>query len=103
MKRLLVFAAAWLLASCESTNYAPPPVTPQMAKFGGKQPIELATLRQGRVLFVSRCIECHTLPAVSTHTASDWPRLVDEMAGRANLKPAERNALLSYVLAAREL
>lgn len=100
MKKLILFAGC-LLIGCESTSHAPPPVTSQMAKVGTKQHVDLAELRDGRRLFVSRCIECHTLPAVTSHTASEWPRLIDEMAGRANLKPAERNVLLAYILAAR--
>jgi len=100
MKKLTLFAGC-LLIGCESTSHAPPPVTSQMTKVGTKQHVDLAALRDGRRLFVSRCIECHTLPAVTSHTASEWPRLIDEMAGRANLKPTERNAVLAYILAAR--
>jgi len=57
------------------------------------------TLREGRSLFISRCIECHTLPMASRFTESDWPCIVHEMGGRAKLKPAERNAVLAYILA----
>jgi hypothetical protein len=113
MKTSLIFLALiCLLASCESTNYAPPPVTSQMAIVGARQHvrhgtnpsdwrIDLVTLRKGRALFVSRCIECHTLPVVVQHSAAQWPGLIDEMADRANLKPAERKAVLAYILAAR--
>jgi hypothetical protein len=98
-----------LLLGCESARYAPPPVTAQMAKTGdvrhGTNPsdwrIDLAKLREGRTLFVSRCIECHALPSVAQHTAAQWPRLIDEMADRANLNTSERNALVAYIVAAR--
>ena len=100
MRNLILFAVC-LLVGCESTSYTPPPVTSQMAKVGANQHVDLATLREGRILFVSRCIECHTLPAVTSHTAAEWPRLIDEMAGRANLKPADRSVVLAYILAAR--
>jgi mono/diheme cytochrome c family protein len=115
MKTLLIFLALiCLLVSCESTNYAPPPVTSQMAIVGARQHvrqgtnpsdwrIDLVTLRKGRALFASRCIECHTLPAVAQHSAAQWPGLIDEMADRANLKPAERKAVLAYILAARQM
>jgi mono/diheme cytochrome c family protein len=92
-----------VLVGCQSTSHLPPPVTPQMAvRAGPKQHVALTTLREGRTLFVSRCIECHTLPSVAEHAAAQWPRLIDEMAGRANLKPAERNAVLAYILAAQK-
>jgi mono/diheme cytochrome c family protein len=87
-----------LLAACESTGFAPPPVTPQMAKTGRRE-VSLATLQQGRKLFVSRCIECHTLPPVSSRTAMKWPGAVDRMSARARLQPAERDALFAYLQA----
>jgi hypothetical protein len=93
----------FFFAGCESTNDVPPPVTVRLAaRIGHGQRVDVATLQQGRSLFVSRCIECHTLPRVSEHSASDWPRLIDEMADRANLKPTERNAVVAYILAARQ-
>ena len=100
-RRSLFAALLCLLAGCESIGNQPPPVTAEFAKVGARQHVDLATLREGRALFVSRCIECHTLPAVTKHTAAEWPALIDEMAGRANLKPAERVAVLAYILAAR--
>jgi mono/diheme cytochrome c family protein len=90
------------LADCQSTSFVPPPVTPQMASAVKKrQQVDLVTLQAGRTLFVSRCIECHTLPVVSRYDAVAWPWLVDDMAARASLKPAEREALVAYILAAR--
>ena len=99
----LFAALLCLLTSCESTGNPPPPVAAEFAKVGARQHVDLAMLGEGRVLFVSRCIECHTLPAVGKHTAAEWPALIDEMAGRANLKPEQRGAVLAYILAAREL
>jgi mono/diheme cytochrome c family protein len=105
MKRLSIFAVALVclvdLISCESTDYAPPPVTSQMARVGSGEHVDLARLHDGRALFASRCIECHTLPPVSRYSVGEWPRLVDKMSGRANLKPGERDALVAYLRAAR--
>jgi mono/diheme cytochrome c family protein len=77
------------------------PVTPAVVRAGAAQHHNERTLREGRALFVSRCIECHTLPAVQKYTAAAWPHLVDKMAKRADLKPTERDAIVAYVLAAR--
>jgi mono/diheme cytochrome c family protein len=74
-----------------------------MAKAGAKPHADLAVLREGRRLFVSRCIECHTLPPYWHYRARDWPEIVDSMAHRASLKKAERDAVVAYLLAAREL
>ncbi len=113
------------LASCESTNYVPP-VTTQMASADSRRrdidpstystdaqgrpslpprrasTTSLAKLRQGRTLFVDRCIECHTLPALWHYTPKDWIEIVNDMAHRASLKPAERDAVIAYILAVRE-
>jgi len=103
LKHLSIFAAIVCIAnvnSCQTISFAPPPrVTPELAQAGGRQHVDLATLSEGRSLFVSRCIECHTLPMISRFTESDWPCIVHEMGGRAKLKPAERDAVLAYILA----
>src|SRR5205809_7619472 len=103
-KRLAILAVAIIclvdLGSCGAKSFAPPQVTEELARAGERQHVDLATLHEGRALFASRCIECHTLPAISQHSATEWPRLIDEMAGRASMKSAERDAVLAYILAA---
>ena len=76
-------------------------MTHEVVRAGARAHINEQTLREGRALFVSRCIECHTLPVVSRYDPVAWPWLVDDMAGRASLKPAERDALVAYLLAVR--
>jgi hypothetical protein len=101
MKKASIFVVlACLLVSCESTNYAPP-VTLQMATARKGQHVDLAILREGRTLFVHRCIECHTLPMLWRYSTEDWPDIVDSMSRRASLKPAERDAIVAYILAVR--
>ena len=112
------------LASCESTNHVPPVTTQMASAHSRRQDIDpsthstdaqgrpslpprrasttsLAKLRQGRTLFVHRCIECHTLPALWHYTPKDWEQIVNDMAHRASLKPAERDAVIAYILAVR--
>jgi len=91
----LSFALA--LMSCQSLDYAPL-VTSQMSAV---KTVDPATLRQGRTLFVHRCIECHTLPPLWHYRKEDWPKIVNSMSHRASLSPAERNAIISYILAVR--
>ena len=101
MKEVLIFVVlACLLLSCEAINYVPP-VTSQMASPRKGQHVDLAMLREGRTLFVHRCIECHTLPVLWRYSAEDWPNIVDSMSHRASLKPAEREAIVAYILAVR--
>jgi hypothetical protein len=89
-------------AGCETTNYLPP-VTPQMATATAKkgQHADLTKLNEGRTLFVHRCIECHTLPAIWHYATTDWSEIVNSMSHRASLRPAERDAVIAYILAVR--
>ena len=89
------------LASCESTNYVPPVTAKMTSANWQRQDVDLTKLREGRTLFVHRCIECHTLPALWHYTPKDWEQIVNDMARRASLKPAERDAVIAYILAVR--
>ena len=101
MKKILILVAviAGLLA-CESVNYVPP-VTQQMAAAKKGRRVNVTTLREGRTLLVHRCIECHTLPPLWHYRIEDWPEIVDSMSHRASLKPAERDAVVAYIIAVR--
>jgi hypothetical protein len=100
MKMSILFVLACVLASCQLTNYVPP-VTSQMATARKGQSVNLAMLHEGRTLFAHRCIECHTLPVVWRYSSKDWPDIVDSMSKRASLKPAEREAIIAYIIAVR--
>ena len=88
------------LVSCQSLNYTPP-VTPPVSAVKTEQHVDPATLREGRTLFVHRCIECHTLPPLWHYRKEEWPEIVNSMSHRASLSPVERNAIISYILAVR--
>ena len=101
MKILLsVLVVVACLVACESINNAPP-VSPQMAAAIKGRPVNVALLQKGRTLLVHRCIECHTLPPLWHYNTEDWPAIVDSMSHRASLKPAERDAIVAYILAVR--
>jgi hypothetical protein len=101
MKKILVLlGVVACLMACESINYAPP-VTPQMAAATGERAVNVVLLQKGRTLLVHRCIECHTLPPLWHYKTADWPEIVDSMAHRASLKPADRDAVVAYILAVR--
>jgi hypothetical protein len=96
---MLSIVVACLLA-CESVNYVPP-VNPQMAAATKGQRVDVTTLREGRTLLVHRCIDCHTLPPLWHYAVEDWPNIINTMAHRASLKPAERDAIVAYIVAVR--
>jgi hypothetical protein len=101
MKKVSIFLVlTCLLLGCGLTNYIPS-VTSQMATTRKGQHVDLAILREGRTLFAHRCIECHTLPVLWHYSTQDWPEIVNSMSHRASLKPAEREAIVAYILAVR--
>jgi hypothetical protein len=102
MRALLSLATALLFCGCEAAPYYLPPLpTAEMARRQTDVDVDLALLQKGRVLFAHRCIQCHTLPSVWYYRTQDWPLIVNSMAHPANLKPAERDAIVAYVLAVR--
>jgi len=94
---LAMSVAFVFLISCETSNYAPRVTSTSAAK----RNVDLPTLERGRNLFVRRCIECHTLPPIWKYSREDWPKIVNDMSNRASLRPAERDAVIAYILAAR--
>ena len=105
MRRLSIFPVVSLglalLGGCQ-TSPSPAPFTAAVIRAGATNHTDEDTLRAGRTLFVSRCIECHTLPVASRHSAATWPDVVEWMAKRADLKPAEREAIVAYIVAVRK-
>ncbi len=100
MKIVLAFALC-ALAGCE-TDYTPPVVKAQPQTRNRKaKPVDVVQLQEGRRLYGYRCIECHTLPPIWHYSDNEWPKIVDSMAHRAALKPAERDAIVAYIIAAR--
>jgi hypothetical protein len=96
----IIALLVWQLLGCKSTDYVPP-VTPQMTSTRKGQQVDFATLREGRTLFAHHCIECHTLPIVWYYRIEDWPEIVNSMSHRASLKPPERDAIITYIIAVR--
>ena len=90
------------MAGCQTSSFAPAHVDSALIRAGRAHHADEKMLATGRELFTSRCIDCHTLPSIPRHPASAWPALVDKMAKRADLKPAERDAIVAYIVAVRE-
>jgi cytochrome c1 len=87
------------IVSC--ANFAPPPeVSPALIANARPDHVDAEQLQNGRRLFVSRCLECHTLPPVAKYSRNEWPHLVNRMSGRANLSAGEQAAIVAYLRAA---
>jgi hypothetical protein len=90
---------ALFIVSC--ANFASPPeVSPALIANARPDRANAKELATGRNLFVSRCLECHTLPRVTKYNREQWPQLVSRMSSRANLSASEQNAIVAYLRAA---
>ena len=92
-----------ILPGCALDRFTPPPVSPELMAHARSDRADGETLSHGRALFVSRCLECHTLPSAAKHSPGEWPHLVSRMAARANLSPSEETAITAYLRAASSM
>jgi mono/diheme cytochrome c family protein len=87
------------IVSC--ANLAPPPeVSPALISNARPDHVDAEQLQNGHRLFVSRCLECHTLPPVTKYSRDEWPYLVSRMSNRANLSGSDQSAIIAYLRAA---
>ena len=94
----VVLATTALAAACAAAlrHSTPADVTLVSPKWPGTT---VDDLERGRRLYVRRCSGCHTLILPSAHAPDDWPVLVDAMAEKARLKPAEREDVVRFLTA----
>jgi mono/diheme cytochrome c family protein len=96
---MLVLVLMLVLPGCAS--FAPPPeVSPALIDNARSDHADTKELAIGRNLFVTRCLECHTLPSVTKYSRNEWPHLVTRMSSRANLSASEQSAIVVYLRAA---
>ncbi len=90
---LALAPVALVLLGCASAQLVAPDV--------GATAANRETLVHGRKLFVAKCGGCHPLHAPSSLSDAEWLQVLDEkeMAAKAKLKPADREAVLAYVTA----
>jgi mono/diheme cytochrome c family protein len=58
-------------------------------------------LERGRQLFLENCNSCHSYPDRAAYTEAEWPGIARRMGGKADLKEAEIEFLVHFILANR--
>jgi mono/diheme cytochrome c family protein len=105
VKRAFLFALAGaatiFFLGCQAAMVNPAPLDADVIRRGSRMRVSETTLREGRRLFTSRCIECHTLPVAWHYADAEWPRLVHDMSRRSSLKDNEEQAIVAYIRAIR--
>lgn len=90
--------AALVFAGCATTSK--PPVPDEAMASAGK--VDLATLERGHGVYMSQCTRCHEAKMPSEISGEDWHIVVPGMAWNASISKADEEAVLAYILAARE-
>jgi mono/diheme cytochrome c family protein len=104
MRLLFLFFSVCLLllAGCAGGSNAAFPTAQEIVSKGGAELTDTAALQRGRQIFASRCTECHVARPIDKYSVAEWHHFIGTMAPRAGLKPAERAALESYIITARQ-
>ncbi len=103
---LLLAGAVMLTMGCQPRGNAHlPETTPAMAKAAQARwpDATVDQLTRGRILMGARCSECHGLADPASEPANEWPEIMRRMAKKAKLDAAQREDVLRYVLAARDV
>lgn len=103
MRGVLAILPALFLAGCATSSLTLPPVSPALFVHGGANHASAQQLNDGRKLFASRCIDCHTLPPVGKFTRDEWPILVRQMSVRADLTAGEEQSIIAYLRVASSM
>ena len=99
---VVVAGASIALGGCGAVI---PRVTPELVTLAQRYDPTIDTVRmeQTRELYVTRCSSCHSLNDPRAYSAAEWPDWMRKMARKAKLKDGQERALLTFVLAARDL
>ena len=85
----------------KSTNGVYPPGNEELVAIQKKYPdVTLAALQQGHQIYtVGKCINCHGPKNIYKRGEEQWKDIIDDMAERAKLSDADKDAVYKYVLA----
>ena len=93
-------AVGLLVFSC-APSFSAPPVSPQLVK---TSPAPQSRLERGYQVHQAKCAKCHAFENPADYGVEE---LTDEimpvMARKSKLEPADADAVLAYLLAARKL
>ena len=90
--------------SFEATKYTHgvyPPGNQELVAIQPKFPdVTLAVLQQGYTIYsVGKCINCHASKNIYKRDVDQWKDIIDDMAQRAKISDAEKDAVYKFVLA----
>lgn len=95
----VALALGLVVAAC-APGFIAPPVTPELAS---RSRTPAATLARGYALHEAKCAKCHAYENPANYPLDELrDEIMPSMARKSKLAPAEAEAVLAYLLAARE-
>jgi len=94
-----LLAITGMMTACVSLEQAAPPVALLPTANG----MASAKLALGRELYITKCAKCHSVEPVKDYSATEWSKIMPEMAEKSKLNAAETEAVTDYVAAALRL
>lgn len=99
-------------AAATATPYLPPPVMKKSvngvfpprneeltAIQATYQEVSMQTLTEGYKIYTGACTNCHNAKNIYSFPEEAWPAIMDDMAHKARISHAEKDAVYKYVLA----
>ena len=59
----------------------------------------MQNLTEGHAIYTGVCINCHAAKSIYSRSEGNWPAIIDNMAFKAKITDAQKDAVLKYVLA----
>lgn len=63
------------------------------------QEVSMQTLTEGYKIYTGACTNCHNAKNIYSFPEEAWPAIMDDMARKARISHAEKDAVYKYVLA----
>ncbi len=102
MNKPIMAIMAVLLTACANPPAPRPAPEPdaEMARISGES---LAHLQHGRMIYQTKCNRCHVPMLPDQISEGDWHVVVPGMAWNAGITKADEEAVLAYILAAKQM
>lgn len=94
-------AAALVLAGCMTLEEMAPPVDGPMAQASMTGGHNMERLWRGREIYIGQCAKCHNVEPIGRYSASEWQKILPEMAEETKLTPEQAADVHTYVMTAR--
>lgn len=87
---------------CLTIEQMAPPVTSAFTAHP-RSTLSLATLEQGRSIYVQDCTRCHSAEPIVRYSKDRWEHIIARMAPESRLDESRTAALQAYVFAAHDV